>query len=156
MDSCVERTNIINELTRENWELKEKLKITEKLLERATDTTPKRVDSRLDEKEEQKPYKAGERRRAAPSVRLRVINVCRGGALRPSSASNSYINRLKFTRESDTSTDQGVSGLRAELRNACRERGLSSHGRKRAGAGGLIASQSETSKDVCLVHKTYT
>ncbi|KAJ4918144.1 hypothetical protein JOQ06_000077 [Pogonophryne albipinna] len=50
MDSCVERTNIINELTRENWELKEKLKITEKLLERATDTTPKRVDSRLDEK----------------------------------------------------------------------------------------------------------
>ncbi|KAJ4922952.1 hypothetical protein JOQ06_021273 [Pogonophryne albipinna] len=50
MDSCVERTNIINESTREISELKEKLKIKEKLLERATDTTPKRVDSWLDEK----------------------------------------------------------------------------------------------------------
>ncbi|KAJ4918794.1 hypothetical protein JOQ06_021233 [Pogonophryne albipinna] len=50
MDLCVERTNIINESTREIWVLKEKLKITEKLLEKATDTTPKRVDSRLDEK----------------------------------------------------------------------------------------------------------
>ncbi|KAK1891435.1 4-hydroxy-tetrahydrodipicolinate reductase [Dissostichus eleginoides] len=49
-DLCVEKTNIINESTREIWELKEKLRITEKLLERATDTTPKRVDSWLDKK----------------------------------------------------------------------------------------------------------
>ena len=50
VDLRVEKTNIINESTREIWELKEKLRITEKLLERAKDTTPKRVDSWLDEK----------------------------------------------------------------------------------------------------------
>ncbi|KAK1893202.1 Laminin subunit alpha-2 [Dissostichus eleginoides] len=47
---CVEKTNIINETTHEVLALKAKLRLTEKNLEKATDTTPKRVDSWLDEK----------------------------------------------------------------------------------------------------------
>ncbi|KAI4787626.1 hypothetical protein KUCAC02_036341 [Chaenocephalus aceratus] len=60
MDLCVEKTNIINESTREIFELKYKLRTTENLLERATDTTPKRVDSWLDEKYLRKPKTASE------------------------------------------------------------------------------------------------
>ncbi|KAK5932997.1 hypothetical protein CgunFtcFv8_004658 [Champsocephalus gunnari] len=60
MDLCVERTNIVNESTREIMELKYKLRTTENLLERATDTTPKRVDSWLDEKYLRKTKTASE------------------------------------------------------------------------------------------------
>ncbi|KAK5911534.1 hypothetical protein CgunFtcFv8_005698 [Champsocephalus gunnari] len=60
MDLCVEKTNIVNESTREIMELKYKLRATENLLERATDTTPKRVDSWLDEKYLRKTKTASE------------------------------------------------------------------------------------------------
>ncbi|KAK5871680.1 hypothetical protein PBY51_004545 [Eleginops maclovinus] len=51
IDTSVDQINIINQQTHELWELRDKLRIMEKLLEKATDDTqPITVDSCIDEK----------------------------------------------------------------------------------------------------------